>query len=114
MDNGEKNGEYSGSTGKLSAIKVKNATRFAILSSFDFENATVTSISKILSSNISITKLTPFAVGDIIAFRTGGSSAAGAGRIGVMKVINITAPKELVSSNPTARVLTIEIKFPKK
>ena len=31
-----------------------------------------------------------------------------------MKVINITEPKDLVSSNATARVMTVEIKFPQK
>ena len=31
-----------------------------------------------------------------------------------MKVINITEPKELVSNNATARVMTVEIKFSKK
>lgn len=115
MDNTGKDGEFSGSTGKLSAIKVKNLTRFAILSNFDYENATVASISsEILSSSIAQSLLDPIAVGNVIAFRTGGSSAAGGGRIGVMKVINITEPKELVSNNTTARVMTVEIKFPKK
>lgn len=115
MDNTGKDGEFSGSTGKLSAIKVKNLTRFAILSNFDYENATVASISsEILSSSIAQSLLDPIAVGNVIAFRTGGSSAAGGGRIGVMKVINITEPKELVSNNATARVMTVEIKFPKK
>lgn len=114
MDNTEKDSEFAGATGKLSAIKVKNLTRFAILDNFDFENATVSSISEILSSSISVSKLTPFAAGNIIAFRTGGSSAAGGGRIGVMKVINITAAKELNPSVANACVLTLEIKFPKK
>ena len=115
MDNTGKDGEFSGSTGKLSAIKVKNLTRFAILSNFDYENATVASISsEILSSSIAQSLLDPIAVGNVIAFRTGGSSAAGGGRIGVMKVINITEPKEQVSNNATARVMTVEIKFPKK
>ena len=115
MDNTGKDGEFSGSTGKLSAIKVKNLTRFAILSNFDYENATVASISsEILSSSIAQSLQDPIAVGNVIAFRTGGSSAAGGGRIGVMKVINITEPKELVSNNATARVMTVEIKFPKK
>ena len=115
MDNTGKDSEFSGSTGKLSAIKVKNLTRFAILSNFDYENATVTSISsEILSSSITQSLLDPIAVGNIIAFRTGSSSTAGGGRIGVMKVINITEPKDLVSNNATARVMTVEIKFPQK
>jgi hypothetical protein len=114
MDNTEKDSEFSGSTGKLSAIKVKNMTRFASLSDFDFENATVTTISSILSSSITVSKLTPFAAGDIIAFRTGSTSAAGGGRIGVMKVIYVSAAKELNSSVANACVMTVQIKFPKK
>lgn len=115
MDNTEKDGEFqSGTTGKLSAIKVKNKTRFALLNSFDFETATAATIRTILSSTITASKLTPVDVGDVIAFRTGSSSSAGGGRIGVMKIISITAPKEVVSTNPTARVMTVQIKFPKK
>lgn len=114
MDNTEKDGEFAGATGNLSAIKAKNMTRFAVLDNFDFENATVTSISDILSSSISISKLTPFEAGNIIAFRTGSSSTAGGGRIGVMKVVNITAAKELNPNVANACVLTLEIKFPKK
>ena len=75
----------------------------------------MTSISsEILSSSITQSLLDPIAVGNIIAFRTGSSSTAGGGRIGVMKVINITEPKDLVSNNATARVMTVEIKFPQK
>lgn len=114
MDNTEKDSEFAGATGKLSAIKAKNMTRFAVLDNFDFENATVTSISEILSSGISISKLTPFEAGNIIAFRTGSSSTAGGGRIGVMKVVNITAAKEVNPNVANACVLTLEIKFPKK
>ncbi|MDL2210959.1 hypothetical protein LJB79_00025 [Bacteroides sp. OttesenSCG-928-M17] len=114
MDNTGKDGEFSGSTGKLSAIPAKNLTRFAILTNFDYENATAASIaSEVLSSAITKSELNPFAVGDIIAFRTGGTSSAGGGRIGVMKVLSMTEPKDLVSTNATARVMTIEIKFPK-
>ncbi|MDR0895335.1 MAG: hypothetical protein LBN06_08590 [Prevotellaceae bacterium] len=114
MDNTGKDGEFAGSTGKLSAIKVKNQTRFAILTGFDYDHATKASIATILSSTISKAELNPFAVGDIIAFRTGGSSTAGGGRIGVMKVVDMTAPKALVPTNATARVMTLEIKFPKQ
>ena len=109
----DKDGEYSGSTGKLSAISVKNDTRFAILSSFDFDNATASSISAISSSIITANQLNPVAVGDIIAFKTADTSTAGE-RVGVMKIISMTEPKELVSSNATVRVMTLEIKFPKK
>lgn len=114
MDNTEKSSEYSGSTGKLTALPVKTAARFALLSNFDYENATVATISKILSSSITSNKLTPFEVGDVIAFRTGSTSAAGGSRIGIMKVTGMTEAKELSSVNATIRVLTVEVKLPKK
>lgn len=114
MDNTEKSSEYSGSTGKLTALPVKTAARFAILSNFDYENATAASISEIMSSTITSSKLTPFEVGDIIAFRTGSTSAAGGSRIGVMKIAAMTEAKALNSNDPTVRVMTVEIKFPKK
>lgn len=114
MDNSEKDSEFPGSTGRLTDIKVKNATRFSLLPNFDYENATVASISEILSSSISSSKLTPFEVGDVIAFRTGNSSTVGGGRVGVMRIVDMTLPKDLVPTNPTVRVLTVEIKFPKK
>lgn len=118
MNNTEKDGEYSGSTGKLTSIKVKNATGFMLIDfAFDYDNATYKSIKEhpsLKPSVVSSTKLTPFEVGDVIAFRTGNSSTSGGGRVGVMKVISMTAPKEIDSSNATKRVMTLEIKFPKK
>lgn len=114
MDNTEKDAEFKGTSGSLKAITVKNATRFAVQSGFDFDNATVTSIKKILSSSITVSKLTPFSVGDVIAFRTGKTSAAGASKIGVMKVVNIVSAKTLGLSNATANVLVVEIKMPTK
>jgi len=111
MDNTEKSGEYGGN---LKALPVKTAARFVLLSSFDYENATAATISKILSSTITSSKLTPFEVGDVIAFRTGSTSAAGGSRIGVMKITAMTEPKALKSSDSTIRVMTVEIKFPKK
>ena len=59
----------------------------------------------------------PMAVGDIIAFKTASASTAGADRIGVMKIMDITpsyGEGALNSVNTQARVLTVEIKFPKK
>lgn len=116
MDNTEKDGEFKGSSGvSLKNIPVKNKTRFTVLTSdFDYDQATTASISKISSSLFKTSKLTPFKAGDVIAFRTGSSSTSGGERIGVMKVLNITGPKEVNPSNATACVMTIEIKFPKK
>lgn len=114
MDNTEKDGEFSGSKGNLKKLAAKNLTRFTLLNEFDYDNATSESISKISASLITISKLTPFKSDDIIAFKTGGSSTAGGGRIGIMKVLNITAPKELNPNIANACVMTVEIKFPKK
>ena len=104
----------------LTGIPARNATRFVKLSNdYDFENATAASIAKavedgtIVSSQMS-SAIKAFASGDVIAFKTGNSSSSGSNRYGLMKVLSITPPKEIVSANPTARVVTIAIKFPKK
>ena len=114
MDDTEKDGEYKASSGNLKNIQARNMTRFTTLPNFDYENATTESISKISSDLIKISKLTPIKAGDIVAFRTGGSSAAGGDRIGVMKIVDITGPKEVNPGIANACVMTVEIKFPKK
>ena len=81
---------------------------------FDYDHATLTSIKKINAGSISTSKLTPFKVGDIIAFRTGSTSAAGGAKVGVMKVVNIIDGKTLGSTNATANILIVEIKMPTK
>lgn len=115
MDNQEKDSEFKGTNGNLKSIAVKNQTRFKIVNDdFDYDHATVASIKKINAGSISTSKLTPFKVGDIIAFRTGSTSAAGAAKVGVMKVVNIIDRKTLGSSNATANILVVEIKMPTK
>lgn len=115
MDNQEKDSEFKGTSGNLKAIAVKNQTRFKIVNDeFDYDHATLTSIKKINAGSISTSKLTPFKVGDIIAFRTGSTSAAGAAKVGVMKVVNIIDGKTLGSTNATANILIVEIKMPTK
>lgn len=116
MDEGSKNGEY----GNLGKIQAKNMTRFIRLNSdFDFENATASSIAKALTDGTIVTSqmtatLQKLESGQIIAFKTGGSSSSGGNRYGLMKIQSITPAKEIISSNPTARVMTVVIKFPKK
>ena len=105
-----KNGEYAGSTGKLTALKKMNMTRFAKLSNFDYEQATRSSIEE------EFVKATTAAradvnVGDIIGFKTGGSSSAGGGRIGVIKIVDIS---DKMGTDATKRIATVEIKFPKQ
>lgn len=116
MDEGSKNGEY----GKLGNIGVKNKTRFVRLNSdFDFDNATVASIEKALSDGTIVSSqmtasITKCETGNVIAFKTGGTSASGANRYGLIKIISITPAKEIISTNPTARVVTFTIKMPKQ
>lgn len=93
-------------------MEVQNKTRLLAVPGFDFDNATAESISNAISaSNITSNKINPFVVGDIIAFKTADTSTAGGGRIGVMKILSDT---QVVSNNPTARIITVSIKLPKK
>ncbi len=120
MDQGEKNSDFKGSKGNLGALAVKNQTRFVKLNaSFDFDKATAATIEKAITDGTIVTstmvaKIDPIEVGDVIAFKTGGSSAAGKNRYGLIKVSALTPPKEIINVNPTARVITLTIKFPKK
>ena len=114
-----KTNEYTGSGGvSLNTAAVKNKTMIAKLSGFDYDNATVTSIASEISASLIVKEeLIPIAEGDIIAFKTASTSAAGGNRIGVMKIISMTpsiGEGVLKPGDTTARVLTVEIKFPKK
>lgn len=117
--NAAKSDEYKGSNGAgLNTAAVKNRTTLAKLSDFDYDNATVTSIASEISASLIVKEdLIPIAEGDIIAFKTASTSAAGGNRIGVMKIISMTpsiGEGVLKPGDTTARVLTVEIKFPKK
>ena len=117
--NAAKSDEYKGSNGAgLNTAAVKNRTTLAKLSNFDYDNATVTSIASEISASLIVKEdLIPIAEGDIIAFKTASTSAAGGNRIGVMRIISMTPSTGegvLKPGDTTARVLTVEIKFPKK
>ncbi|WP_294617788.1 hypothetical protein [uncultured Bacteroides sp.] len=102
-----KEDQYKGTSGSLMDMSKRNQTHFLILpSDFDYEHATPASIAQIDPSTVNKGILNPISVGDVIAFRT-------KGRVGIMKVIDITQPGEL-SNVPVKRVMTLEIKFPKK
>ncbi|SHF00613.1 hypothetical protein SAMN05444274_103226 [Mariniphaga anaerophila] len=113
---GTKSNEFKGSDGKsVMDMDVQNATRLLKLPGFDFDNATSASITRdIKASNITSTNVNPFEIGDVIAFKTAESSSVGGGRIGIIKILAITPPRELSSNNPTVRVATVSIKFPKE
>lgn len=104
---GSKENEYKGMAGTLEDMTKRNQTHFlALPDNFDFDNATSESISKIDPSSIKLGRIDNVAVGDIIAIRS-------KKKVGLIKVVDITAPRALKSNNPTARVITLEIKFPK-
>ena len=105
-----KNGEYAGSTGQLTALKKMNMTRFAKLPNFDYEQATRSSIEEEFGKATTAARA-DVNVGDIIGFKTGGSSSAGGGRIGVIKIVDIS---DKMGTDATKRIATVEIKFPKK
>lgn len=112
MENVENKNQYYKGTGSnsLTALKKNNMTRFALLSGFDYENATRLSIESEYNKATAAPKA-EVVVGDIVGFKTGGSSSAGGGRIGVMKVIDIS---DKMGADLTKRIATVEIKFPKK
>lgn len=104
---GSKENEYKGMAGTLEDMTKRNQTHFlALPDNFDFDNATSESISKIDPSSIKLGRIDNVAVGDIIAIRS-------KKKVGLIKVVDITAPRALKSNDPTARVITLEIKFPK-
>lgn len=116
-----KDSEFKGSNGQsLKNIQAKNFTKFLKVSNFDFDNATTASIEKALQdgtipdSQITAKMIGNCAAGDIIAFKTGDSSSAGAKRYGIIKILTITEPNAIIGNNSQARVMTIAIKFPKK
>lgn len=105
-----KNKEYIGTGGSLTNLKKMNMTRFAKFTNFDYENATRVSIEETYEK--ATTKAgVDVQVGDIIGFKTGGSSSAGGGRIGVVKVLDVS---DKIGTDATKRIATLEIKFPKK
>lgn len=105
-----KNKEYIGTGGSLTNLKKMNMTRFAKFTDFDYENATRVSIEETYGK--ATTKAgVDVQVGDIIGFKTGGSSSAGGGRMGVVKVLDVS---DKIGADATKRIATLEIKFPKK
>lgn len=107
-----KNGEYKGSgSNSLSAIKKSNMTRFGKFpAGFDYEKATRSSIEEEYGK-VTASSRADVQVGDIIGFKTGGSSSAGGGRMGVLKIIDVS---DKIGTDATKRIATVEIKFPKK
>lgn len=118
--NGAKQSEFIGSNNaNLGSAKVKNQTGLLKLTNFDYDNATVASISAEISGSLVVGKeVNPMAVGDIIAFKIASASTAGADRIGVMRIIDMTPSYGQgalsTTGNTQARVVTVEIKFPMK
>lgn len=101
-----KEGDYKGSDGKtLQNMNVRNNTIFSnILSGFDFDNATASSISSV--SSFTATLRQNLEVGQVFCFQTDEHSTAGK-RKGVMKITDVTG--QLISNNSASKVLTVEI-----
>lgn len=110
---GTKSNEFLGSGGKtVMDLSVKNQTKLLKLDGFDFDNATAASIARdIPASNIVSNNVNPFNVGDVLTFKTGSTSAAGGGRVGIMKILS---DEKVIEINPTARIIKVAIKFPKQ
>lgn len=106
---GTKSNEFVGKNGTVNDFTTPNATRFLKLpAGFDFENATVADIEAISPSLITNNGINPVAVGDVLAFKTGPTSTAGDGKMGIM-IIEAT---EVTSTNVKDQgTFTISIKF---
>lgn len=104
-----KSNEFVGKNGTVNDFATANATRFLKLpADFDFENATVADIEAISPSLITSNGINPVAVGDVLAFKTGPTSTAGDGKIGIM----ILEATEVTSTNVKDQgTFTISIKL---
>lgn len=92
----------------ISEFAVKNATRYLKLNNFDFDNAIASDIQAISPESITNIQGQNLAVGDVVAFKTGETSAAGAGKVGVLKVLDV---RKLVPDEQNNRsVLTFALK----
>ncbi len=115
MENADgKNAEYKNEAGdkNIGAFSPLNATRFKQVD-LDFATATAADIAaidpaSIQSSNI---KGKEELIGGTFAFKTAAGSSAGAGRVGLLKLVSIG---DKVGANANARVFTFAIKLPKE
>ncbi|SDD25659.1 hypothetical protein [Niabella drilacis] len=106
-----KNTEYTGANGRnADQFAVKNATRFLKLpAGFDFDKATVTEIQALSKSGITVSNMNPANAGDVIAFKTGATSAAGGDKVGIIKVVKTEVIDPAASAN--RGLFTISVKF---
>lgn len=104
-----KNNEFLGSD-ELSVdnFTIKNSTKFTKITGVDFGATTVAQVRSLDLSSASNT-INPVAAGDIIAFKTAGTSAAGGHRNGLLKVISIDKEAETSSKG----TITIAVKLAK-
>lgn len=115
MENADgKNGEYKNEAGdkNIGAFSPLNATRFKQVD-LDFDAATAADIAAIDAATIqsSYLKGKEELIGVTIAFKTAAGSSAGAGCVGLLKLVSIS---EKVGTNANARVFTFAIKLPKE
>lgn len=96
--------------------KIDNDTRFRVLTNFDFDNATSTSINAIDPTTITELKARVTELNTVIAFKTAANSTSGGGRVGLMKEIRripVTPPPGYGAYVPQYTVSVYAIKFPK-
>lgn len=108
-----KNGEYSANGTNINSFNPINVTRFKLLSGVDFNAATAEDIAAIDATSIQSSNIKgkDELIGAVIAFKTDTGSSAGAGKVGLLKLVSIS---EKVGSNANARVFTFSIKLPKE
>ncbi|OQB31322.1 MAG: hypothetical protein BWY08_00561 [Bacteroidetes bacterium ADurb.Bin174] len=106
-----KNNEYKGGNENSLSVHdflIKNSTKFYKLTGVNFDAATATQV-RSLSFASAANNVAPIETGDIIAFRTAGTSASGGHRNGLLKVHNI----EKEGPESSKGKLTISIKLAK-
>lgn len=106
---GTKSNEFIGKNGSVMNFSTANATRFLKLpATFDFDNATVADIQAIAPSLITSNNINPAEPGNVIAFKTGPTSTAGANKVGIIKLIRVDKASTTVADQGT---MTISVKF---
>lgn len=107
-----KNTEYSSSSParNVDQFTTKNGTRFLKLpAGFDFDKATVSDIQAISPASVTVSNMNPANAGDVIAFKTAATSAAGANKIGIIKIVKTEVINPSASAN--RGLFAISVKF---
>lgn len=107
-----KNTEYTSTAParNVDQFTTKNGTRFLKLpAGFDFDKATVQDIVGISKASIATANINPAAAGEVIAFKTAATSAAGGDKVGILKIVKTEVINPAASAN--RGLFTISVKF---